>query len=224
MLTKKLSKALVAAGVLWNTTMANADVVIVIDASGSSPVMRAESDTLVAAAGRHIADELAKQPLGARLLIVTAGEHDKPGGKLLDKRIQRYATSSGDTAKAYANSLPAFLVQQVQALRRLPAEQQSHLTAAVVTVGRMVNAGRGDCGLFMFSDLAEFDGAGSGVRYPRDWKHPLPAYVGFDLKGCTFTAFGAGQGLQPKPAEAILGHWRDWLARHGAGNVVLEKY
>lgn len=224
MLMKKLSKVLAAAGVLFTATMAKADVVVVIDASGSSPVMRNESDPLVAAAGRRIAEELARQPLGARLLIVTAGEHDKPGGKLLDKRIQRFATASGDTAKAYANSLPAFLVQQVQALRRLPAEQQSHLTAAVVTVGRMVDAGRGECSLFMFSDLAEFDGAGAGVRYPRDWKRPLPTYAGFELKGCKFTAFGAGQGLQPQPAEAILGHWRDWLAKHGAASVVLEKY
>jgi hypothetical protein len=72
-----------------------ADVLVILDASGSSPVMESKSAAYLDDAAQRVSPAITTQPLGARLLVVTVGEYGKAEGKLLDKQIQRYATSAG---------------------------------------------------------------------------------------------------------------------------------
>jgi hypothetical protein len=118
--------------------------------------------------------------------------------------------------------MPAFLRAQAEARRQAGADQQSHLTASLVAARRAIDPARGPCRIFMLTDLAEYDSG--GVRYPEQWKRKLPDYPGFDLSGCSVHVFGAGHEMNPRHAEEIIRHWQAWLNRHGAGEVVIERF
>ncbi len=201
---------------------ARADIVFAIDTSSSSPAMHADSGAaFTAAVAPHIANRVAAQPLGARLAAFYVGDHGAIDVPLLDKTIQRIRTADGDTAKAYAQRFPRFLAAELERRRTARMPSPSHLTAGVADARRLVRPGQ-PCEIVLVSDLAEWDG--KGLQYPRDWARPLPKPDGLNLKDCAVTVYGAGQGLQPKPANAILRHWETWLKSAGAEAVSLQRF
>lgn len=199
-----------------------ADLALGIDISPSSPAMdKVAGGPFMASVLPTIARSVAAMKPGERLVVYRISSNQVVDVPLLDKRIQRVRTADGDTAAAYAQSLPRFVAEHIERYRLAPPSGQSHLTAAVANARNMVRTGQ-PCHLVLISDLIEWDS--SGLQYPRDIAKPLPRNPRLNLKGCSVTAYGAGQHLSPKQSQALLGHWETWLKAAGADSVDLRRF
>lgn len=199
-----------------------ADLVLGIDISPSSAAMdQVAGGPFMASVLPAIARKVAAMQPGERLVVHWISSNQVVDVPLVDKRIQRVRTADGDTAAAYAQSLPRFVAEHTEKHRLAPPTGQSHLTAAVANARNLVRTGQ-PCHLVLISDLIEWDS--SGLQYPRDIAKPLPRNPRLDLKGCSVTAYGAGQHLSPKQSQALLGHWDTWLKAAGAESVELKRF
>ncbi len=199
-----------------------ADLVLAIDCSFSSPAMRQDKGAeFIAAVMPAVAQQVAALQSGERLAVIWIGDDSTIDLAVLNTRIQRARTAEGDTAAANARSLPRFIAHVTDQRRQSAPARQSQLTAGVANARSLIRAGQ-PCHIVLISDLVQADGA--GWQYPRDLAKPFPRIPGLDLKGCDVTVHGAGQGLQPRHAQAMLAHWETWLKAAGAGPVTLGRY
>ena len=200
----------------------SADLVLGIDTSPSSPAMeKLAGGPFMASVLPAIARSVAAMKPGEQLVVFKISSSQVVDVPLLNKRIQLARTAEGDTATAYAQSLPRFVAEHIERHRLAPPAGQSHLTAAVANARNLVRPGQ-PCQLVVVSDLVEWDS--TGLQYPRDLAKPLPRNPRLDLKGCGFTAYGAVQHLSPRQSQALLAHWETWLNAAGAESVQLKRF
>jgi hypothetical protein len=210
----KATRVLVAALFAAFGGTANADLVILVDDSESSPAMR--SDEFVPEIAPQLARQVAEMSTGERLVVAFVGDHSDSRMPVFDRLVLRRSNSEGATAKDYGATLPAFMAKVIGERRLKPAAKWSQLTLAVADARRRIRPNQ-PCKIVLLSDLAEYD---SGVKYPKEWRKALPVMTGLDLRACKFRAIGAGVGIGNSAAvEAIIGHWRLWLTSAGAAAI-----
>lgn len=219
---RALRSIALACGLSLSALLARADLVLGLDISPSSLALDLEAGgPFLASVMPAIARRVAAMQPGERLVVFPISSHQVVDVPLLDKRIQLRRNADGDTASAYAQSLPRFVAGRMAQRRQQPPAGQSHLTAAVATARSLVRAGQ-PCQLVFVTDLVQWDS--SGLQYPRDLAKPLPRDPRLDLSGCSFTAYGAGQHLSPRQAQLLLAHWTHWLKAAGAEPVQLLRF
>lgn len=225
-----ISNAVLAASLVLVPAITKADaIVVVVDASESSPALGPDDFTRAAAA--VIAQKIGVLPTGSKVRLFAAGDDRVRAQLMLDIDIQRVATRGRFTAATLTKVFPQKLVDQVAELKLKPAHKQSELTTALLDASKLCldhaaeQAGRNraaNCEIVFLTDGAHY--IKGRVEYPRDApKLPLPPVSGLDLKNVRVTMLGIGQAMDGNARQHVTAQWEKFLRNVGATNVVLRR-
>lgn len=177
-----------------------------IDHSGSSPVVT--SPAMAKAAGRQAARDVARLPLGSRIVIRNFGARTTDNIQPIEIRIDRRnrPRAVAGIVQRHFENIPSAISE---------AQNETNILA-------FLEFGTFDCAhgerITLFTDGIEASKTISDREFLSG--KPLPAPKNKDyLKGCEVVFFGLGhskEGLPPRIVEHLRSAWQDYFAAAGA--------